>query len=158
MYLASEALRVLAKDKESELTPEEKTDLGAFKKQLDYATKFIPLWVKICVAIALGLGTMIGWKRIVITVGEKIGKTHLTYGQGAAAEIIAAATIGAADGLGLPVSTTHVLSSGVAGTMVANGSGMQWSTVRNLALAWVLTLPMAMILSGLLFVIFRQIF
>jgi PiT family inorganic phosphate transporter len=158
MYLASEALRVLAKDKESELTSEEKADLAAFKKQLDYATKFIPLWVKICVAIALGLGTMIGWKRIVVTVGEKIGKTHLTYGQGAAAEIIAAATIGAADGLGLPVSTTHVLSSGVAGTMVANGSGMQWSTVRNLALAWVLTLPMAMILSGLLFVIFRQIF
>ena len=158
MYLASEALRVLAKDKESELTPDEKTQLSAFKTQLDLATKFIPLWVKVCVAIALGLGTMVGWKRIVITVGEKIGKTHLTYGQGAAAEIIAAATIGAADGLGLPVSTTHVLSSGVAGTMVANGSGMQWSTVRNLALAWVLTLPVAMILSGLLFVIFRQIF
>ncbi len=83
-----------------------------------------------------------------MTVGEKIGKTHLTYGQGAAAELIAAATIGAADGLGLPVSTTHVLSSGVAGTMVANGSGMQWSTVGSIALAWVLTLPAAMILSG----------
>jgi len=114
--------------------------------------------VKICVAIALGLGTMIGWKRIVVTVGEKIGKTHLTYGQGAAAEIIAAATIGAADGFGLPVSTTHVLSSGVAGTMVANGSGMQWGTVRNLALAWVLTLPAAMILSGFLFWTFRNLF
>jgi PiT family inorganic phosphate transporter len=158
MYLASEAIRVLSKDKESELTADEKKQIGEFKKQLDYATKFIPLWVKICVAIALGLGTMVGWKRIVVTVGEKIGKTHLTYGQGAAAEIIAAATIGAADGLGLPVSTTHVLSSGVAGTMVANGSGMQWSTVRNLALAWVLTLPVAMLLSGFLFVIFRQIF
>ncbi len=128
------------------------------KKQLDYSTKFIPLWVKICVAVALGLGTMVGWKRIVVTVGEKIGKTHLTYGRGAAAELIAAATIGAADGLGLPVSTTHVLSSGVAGTMVANGSGMQWSTVRNLALAWVLTLPVAMLPSGTLFLIFRQIF
>jgi len=158
MYLASEALRVLAKDKENELTAEEKAQMGEFKKQLDYATKFIPLWVKVCVAIALGLGTMIGWKRIVVTVGEKIGKSHLTYGQGAAAELIAAATIGAADGLGLPVSTTHVLSSGVAGTMVANGSGMQWSTVRSIALAWVLTLPAAMILSGLLFFIFRQIF
>ena len=111
-----------------------------------------------CVAIALGLGTMVGWKRIVITVGEKIGKTHLTYGQGAAAEIIAAATIGAADGLGLPVSTTHVLSSGVAGTMVANGSGMQWSTVGSIAMAWVLTLPAAMLLSGILFVIFRALF
>jgi PiT family inorganic phosphate transporter len=158
MYLASEALRVLAKDKESELTADEKKQIGEFKKQLDFATKFIPLWVKICVAIALGLGTMVGWKRIVITVGEKIGKTHLTYGQGAAAELIAAATIGAADGLGLPVSTTHVLSSGVAGTMVANGSGMQWSTVGSIALAWVLTLPAAMILSGVLFFIFRQIF
>jgi len=158
MYLIDEALRVLAKDKESELKPEERTQLAAFKKELDGATKFIPLWVKICVAIALGLGTMVGWKRIVVTVGEKIGKTHLTYGQGAAAELIAAATIGAADGFGLPVSTTHVLSSGVAGTMVANGSGMQWSTVRSIAMAWVLTLPVAMILSGLLFVIFRQIF
>jgi PiT family inorganic phosphate transporter len=158
MYLASEAFRVLAKDKESELSAADKTQIADFKKQLDGATKFIPLWVKICVAIALGLGTMVGWKRIVVTVGEKIGKTHLTYGQGAAAELVAAATIGAADGFGLPVSTTHVLSSGVAGTMVANGSGMQWSTVRSIALAWVLTLPAAMIMSGLLYVIFRQIF
>ncbi len=158
MYLIDEAFRVLAKDKDSELKPEEKTQIAAFKKELDGATKFIPLWVKICVAIALGLGTMVGWKRIVVTVGEKIGKTHLTYGQGAAAELIAAATIGAADGFGLPVSTTHVLSSGVAGTMVANGSGMQWSTVRSIAMAWVLTLPVAMILSGCLFLIFRQIF
>jgi inorganic phosphate transporter, PiT family len=158
MYLASEAFRVLAKDKESELSAADKAQIVDFKKQLDGATKFIPLWVKICVAIALGLGTMVGWKRIVITVGEKIGKTHLTYGQGAAAELIAAATIGAADGFGLPVSTTHVLSSGVAGTMVANGSGMQWSTVRSIAMAWVLTLPAAMIMSGLLYVFFRQIF
>ena len=158
MYLASEGFRVLAKDKESELSAADKTQIADFKKQLDGATKFIPLWVKICVAIALGLGTMVGWKRIVVTVGEKIGKTHLTYGQGAAAEIVAAATIGAADGFGLPVSTTHVLSSGVAGTMVANGSGMQWSTVRSIALAWVLTLPAAMIMAGLLYVIFRQIF
>jgi inorganic phosphate transporter, PiT family len=158
MYLASEGFRVLAKDKESELSAEDKTQIADFKKQLNGATKFIPLWVKICVAIALGLGTMVGWKRIVVTVGEKIGKTHLTYGQGAAAELVAAATIGAADGFGLPVSTTHVLSSGVAGTMVANGSGMQWSTVRSIALAWVLTLPAAMIMAGLLYVIFRQIF
>jgi PiT family inorganic phosphate transporter len=158
MYLASEGFRVLAKDKESELSAEDKAQIGAFKKDLDGATKFIPTWVKIVVAIALGLGTMVGWKRIVVTVGEKIGKTHLTYGQGAAAEIVAAVTIGAADGFGLPVSTTHVLSSGVAGTMVANGSGMQWSTIRSIALAWVLTLPAAMIMSGTLYVIFRQIF
>jgi PiT family inorganic phosphate transporter len=158
MYLTSEAIRILAKDRDSELKPDEKATLTAFKKDLDGATKFIPTWVKISVAIALGLGTMIGWKRIVVTVGEKIGKTHLTYGQGAAAEIVAALTIGAADGFGLPVSTTHVLSSGVAGTMAANGSGMQWGTLRNIALAWVLTLPAAMLLSGTLYAIFRQIF
>jgi inorganic phosphate transporter, PiT family len=158
MYLASEGFRVLAKDKESELSAADKTQIAGFKKELDLSTKFIPLWVKVCVALALGLGTMVGWKRIVITVGEKIGKTHLTYGQGAAAEIVAAATIGAADGFGLPVSTTHVLSSGVAGTMAANGSGMQWSTVRSIALAWVLTLPAAMIMSGVLYILFRQIF
>jgi PiT family inorganic phosphate transporter len=158
MYLTSEAARILTKDKESELKPEEVSTLNAYKKQLDLSTKFIPTWVKVLVAIALGLGTMIGWKRIVITVGEKIGKTHLTYGQGAAAEIVAAATIGVADGLGLPVSTTHVLSSGVAGTMLANGSGMQWSTLRNIALGWVLTLPAAIIMSGLLYVVFRHFF
>ncbi len=158
MYLTSELLRILAKDKQSELKPEELASLSAYKKQLDLSTKFIPTWVKICVAIALGLGTMIGWKRIVVTVGEKIGKTHLTYGQGAAAELIAAATIGAADGLGLPVSTTHVLSSGVAGTMAANGSGMQWSTLGSIALAWVLTLPAAILLSGTLYWIFHSLF
>jgi PiT family inorganic phosphate transporter len=158
MYLASEALRNLAKDKEAELKPEEISTINAYKKQLDLSTKFIPIWVKIVVAIALGLGTMVGWKRIVVTVGEKIGKTHLTYGQGASAEIIAMATIGVADGLGLPVSTTHVLSSGVAGTMLANGSGIQWSTLRNIALGWVLTLPAAILLSGALYFVFRHIF
>ena len=101
---------------------------------------------------------VVGWKRIVVTVGEKIGKDHLTYAQGAAAEITAMLTIGAADGFGLPVSTTHVLSSGVAGTMAANHSGLQWGTVRNLLMAWVLALPMAMVLAGTLFWVFRYIF
>nr|WP_148210752.1 inorganic phosphate transporter [Beijerinckia indica] len=158
MYLASEALRFLAKDKASELSAEDLTILGNYKKQLDSATKFIPPWVKVSVAIALGLGTMVGWKRIVVTVGEKIGKTHLTYGQGAAAELVAMGTIFVADTYGLPVSTTHVLSSGVAGTMAANGSGVQLGTLRNIALAWVLTLPCAMCLSGFLFWSFRQLF
>jgi PiT family inorganic phosphate transporter len=125
---------------------------------MDQATRFIPLWAKIVVAIAPGLGTMVGWKRIVVTVGEKIGKSRLTYAQGASAELVAMATIGAADSFGLPVSTTHVLSSGVAGTMAANGSGLPMSTLRNLALAWVLTLPVAMILSGSLYWLFRTIF
>ncbi len=157
MYLASEAIRFLQKDKENDLSKQDIATLGAYKKSLDKATKFIPDWVKACVAIALGLGTMIGWKRIVITVGEKIGKEHLTYGQGAAAEITAMATIGLADSFGLPVSTTHVLSSGVAGTMAANGSGVQMSTVRSILLAWVLTLPSAVSLSALLFFVFRKL-
>jgi PiT family inorganic phosphate transporter len=158
MYLVSEAIRFLMKDKEAELSSTDVATLNAYKGSLDSATKFIPTWVKIAVAIALGLGTMIGWKRIVVTVGEKIGKTHLTYAQGACAEITAAATIAAADGYGLPVSTTHVLSSGIAGAMAANGSGLQWSTIRNIALAWVLTLPAAMILSGCLYFIFSHLF
>jgi PiT family inorganic phosphate transporter len=158
MYLVSEAIRFLMKDKESDLKADDVAVLNAYKGSLDSATKFIPGWVKIVVAIALGLGTMIGWKRIVVTVGEKIGKTHLTYAQGACAEITAAATIAAADGYGLPVSTTHVLSSGIAGTMAANGSGLQWSTIRNIAMAWVLTLPAAMVISGALYLVFSQLF
>jgi PiT family inorganic phosphate transporter len=99
---------------------------------------------------------MFGWKRIVVTVGERIGKTHLTYSQGASAELVAMTTIGAADLIGMPVSTTHVLSSGVAGTMAANKSGLQMSTIRSILLAWVLTLPVVMVLSAGLFVLFRQ--
>jgi PiT family inorganic phosphate transporter len=124
---------------------------------LDKSTKFIPTWVKVAVALALGMGTMIGWKRIVVTVGEKIGKTHLTYAQGASAELVAMATILAADQYGLPVSTTHVLSSGVAGTMAANRSGLQMSTIRDIAMAWVFTLPAAAILSGSLFWLFAKL-
>jgi PiT family inorganic phosphate transporter len=100
---------------------------------------------------------MVGWKRIVVTVGEKIGKTHLTYAQGAAAEMVAAITIYAADQFSLPVSTTHILSSGVAGTMAANGSGLQASTIRSIAMAWVLTLPAAILLSGTLYFILRHL-
>jgi PiT family inorganic phosphate transporter len=159
MYLTSEAVRVLDKDPHAaSLDAETRSYLDAFKKQIDTATKFIPLWVKVAVAIALGLGTMVGWKRIVVTIGEKIGKTHLTYAQGASAELVAMATIGAADMFGLPVSTTHVLSSGVAGTMAANRSGLQMGTLRNLLMAWVLTLPVAIMLSALLYWIFRHVF
>ncbi|MBA3923933.1 MAG: inorganic phosphate transporter [Nostocaceae cyanobacterium] len=146
MYLASAAIAKL--DKQHNLTDANKKVLSDYKGQLEKVTKFIPNWVKIAVAFALGLGTMIGWKRIVVTVGEKIGKDHLTYGQGASAELMAMATIFAADHYGLPVSTTHVLSSGVAGTMAANGSGLQWETVRNILLAWVLTLPVCVVLGG----------
>ena len=158
MYLVSASLKLLPKVQDSALSSDEAATLAKYKKALDDSTQFIPTWVKIAIAIALGLGTMIGWKRIVVTVGEKIGKSHLTYAQGASAELVAMATIGAADGFGLPVSTTHVLSSGVAGTMAANGSGVQLSTIRNLAMAWVLTLPCAITLSASLFYVFRQIF
>jgi PiT family inorganic phosphate transporter len=158
MYLASEALRLMQKSGKPVLAAADVAVLKNYKSHIDKATRFIPLWVKVAVALALGLGTMVGWKRIVVTVGEKIGKNHLTYAQGAAAEITAMATIGAADMYGLPVSTTHVLSSGVAGTMMANHSGLQWGTVRNLLMAWVLTLPVAMMLSGFLFWGFRKIF
>jgi PiT family inorganic phosphate transporter len=158
MYLASEALRLMQKSGKPVLAAADVAVLKNYKSHIDKATRFIPLWVKVAVALALGLGTMVGWKRIVVTVGEKIGKNHLTYAQGAAAEITAMATIGAADMYGLPVSTTHVLSSGVAGTMMANHSGLQWATVRNLLMAWVLTLPVAMMLSGFLFWGFRKIF
>jgi inorganic phosphate transporter, PiT family len=158
MYLESEAIRLLQKDHAVTFNAAAANNLKGFKKQIDAATKFIPLWVKVTVAIALGLGTMVGWKRIVVTVGEKIGKSHLTYAQGASAEVVAMLTIAAADSFGLPVSTTHVLSSGVAGTMAASGSGLQMSTVRNLLLAWVLTLPAAIILSGSLYWFFSRVF
>jgi PiT family inorganic phosphate transporter len=158
MYLASETIRLLDKDAKAPLDAHARDTLKAFRADIDAATKFIPLWVKVAVAIALGLGTMVGWKRIVVTVGEKIGKEHLTYAQGASAELVAMITIGAADSFGLPVSTTHVLSSGVAGTMAANRSGLQWGTLRSLALAWVLTLPVAMLLSGILYFLLVHVF
>jgi PiT family inorganic phosphate transporter len=158
MYIASEALRLMKKSGQPVMSATDWQGLDNYKRHVDAATRFIPTWVKVAVALALGLGTMIGWKRIVVTVGEKIGKDHLTYGQGAAAEITAMFTIWGADHMGLPVSTTHVLSSGIAGTMAANHSGLQWATVRNLAMAWVLTLPISMMLSGFLFWGFRNIF
>jgi len=157
MYLVSETLRRMEKAGAPQFSNEDKAALNSYKKHLDLATKFIPGWVKVAVAIALGLGTMVGWKRIVITVGEKIGKAHLTYGQGACAEVVAMSTIGAADVFGLPVSTTQVLSSGVGGTMAANQSGLQWNTVRNLLGAWFLTLPMSMALSGGLYWLSNQL-
>ncbi len=157
MYVTSEAIRLIQKNHSLPLKPAETTALTNYKTHIDKATKFIPTWVKVAVALALGMGTMVGWKRIVVTVGEKIGKEHLTYAQGACAELVAMVTISAADNFGLPVSTTHVLSSGIAGTMFANKSGLQFATIRNIAAAWVFTLPAAALLSGCLFWCFSQI-
>ncbi|MGD9897367.1 MAG: inorganic phosphate transporter [Candidatus Methylacidiphilaceae bacterium] len=155
LFVLNQALCVLTRSPQIALSASDREALTAYRHRLDRLIQFIPSWVKVAVALALGLGTMVGWKRIVVTVGEKIGNEHLTYAQGAAAELTAMTTIGFADLLGLPVSTTHVLSSGVAGTMTANGAGLQWRTVRNLAAAWILTLPVSILLSGLLFALMR---
>jgi len=155
MYLESESLRLLPKFGPT-ITSSDAAVLTTYRAQLDKSTRFIPTWVKVAVALALGMGTMIGWRRIVITVGERIGKAHLTYAQGLTAELVAMCTIWAAGTYGLPVSTTHVLSSGVAGTMAANKSGLQRSTIRNIAMAWVFTLPAAACLSAVLYWLFSK--
>jgi PiT family inorganic phosphate transporter len=157
MSLADEALNALESKHLVPLSAEDGEAIRNYRRTLDRATKFIPSWVKVAVALALGLGTMVGWKRIVVTVGERIGKAHLTYAQGAASEVVAMATILAADRFGLPVSTTHVLTSGVAGTMAANHSGLRWSTLRALAAAWLMTLPASIALAASLFWLFRRL-
>jgi PiT family inorganic phosphate transporter len=154
LILIDKALAGLAKHPPPGLTRAERERVKKARAALAGAVYYAPTWVLVAVASALGLGTMVGWKRIVVTVGEKIGKAHLSYAQGASAEVVAAATIGLADLGGLPVSTTHVLSSGVAGTMAASGSGLRWPTVRNIALAWVLTLPVSMALAAVCFAAF----
>ncbi len=156
MYLASESLRVMEKSKSMPYSEDEWAALDNYKGKLDKSTKYIPDWVKVAVALALGLGTMVGWKRIVVTVGERIGKSHLNYAQGAVAGIVTMGTIALADAYGMPVSTTHVVSSGVAGTMAANKSGLQLGTLHRIATTWVLTLPAAAALSGSLYWIFRH--
>ena len=156
MYLVMDALRLVTKTPPATLDKGEVAALKEYQERLETGTRFIPLWVKIAVALALGLGTMVGWKRIVVTVGEKIGKSHMTYGMGATAELVAAGTILAADRFGLPVSTTHILSSGVAGASVASGHGLQRRTLMQLAAAWLLTLPIAMLLSGSLYWLLLQ--
>lgn len=149
--VAKEEARVSEKDKKTL-----KEQLIVLKKITDYS----PRWVILLISLSLGLGTMIGWKRIVKTIGEKIGKEHLTYAQGASAELVAASTIAASTYLGLPVSTTHVLSSGIAGSMVASKGikNLQPDTVRNILIAWLLTLPVVMVMAGTLFLLFRNIF
>jgi PiT family inorganic phosphate transporter len=150
IYLVDESVGKVLKAK-LVTDPTAATALKKDKGDFDKITKYIPVWVKVAVAFALGLGTMVGWKRIVVTVGEKIGKAHLTYAQGASAELVAYATIQAADIYGMPVSTTHVLSSGIAGTMAANRSGLQKDTLISILLAWVLTLPVCVFLGATLF-------
>ena len=153
-------LSAIAKKEEVRLSESEKKTLKDELKKVRKVTDYSPKWVLLLISLSLGMGTMIGWKRIVKTVGEKIGKEHLTYAQGASAEIVAASTIGLSSSFGLPVSTTHVLSSGIAGSMVANRGvkNLQPDTVRNILIAWFLTLPVVMIMAGTLFLLFRAIF
>lgn len=141
-------------DKKGKLTPEEAKVYKGAKEKFRGIVDYAPTWVLVAIATALGLGTTVGWKRIVVTIGEKIGKSHLSYSQGASAELMAMSTIGLSAYAGLPVSTTHVLSSGIAGTMLAQGSGVQPATVRNILLAWLLTLPATMFLAGGMFALF----
>lgn len=158
MYLVLDTSKLItkAKDAGTRFRPAELKAIDGYQKNLEQGTRYIPIWVKLAVAVALGLGTMVGWRRIVKTVGERIGKTHLTYGMGAAAELVAGLTIAFADRMAVPVSTTHILTSGVAGASLANRAGLQFRTIRNMVLAWVLTLPAAMILSGGLYWILLQ--
>jgi phosphate/sulfate permease len=149
----------MSKD-ELRISVADRTVLDRSLKDLRKTTDYAPFGVIAMISLSLGLGTMIGWKRIVKTIGEKIGKQHLTYAQGASAELVATVTIGLSSQYGLPVSTTHVLSSGIAGSMVASKGikNLQADTVRNIVLAWVLTLPVVMVLAGSLFLLFRNIF
>ncbi len=157
MYLSTSAFKRLEKAKQLPAMSESQTKtVKEYRKSLDAFLQYIPTWVKVAVALALGLGTMVGWKRIVVTVGERIGKNHMTYGQGMSAELVAMTTIAVADGLGMPVSTTHVLNSAVAGTMVANKSGLNFNTVKMILSAWIFTLPATIMLSGCLYWLFLQ--
>ncbi|MDC4863539.1 inorganic phosphate transporter [Acinetobacter baumannii] len=157
MYLSTTTFKRLDKaDALPKMDDSEKKLVKDYRSSLDSFLQYIPNWVKVAVALALGLGTMVGWKRIVVTVGERIGKHHMTYGQGMSAELVAMSTIAAADGLGMPVSTTHVLNSAVAGTMVANKSGLNFNTVKTILSAWVFTLPATICLSGGLYWLFLQ--
>ncbi|MFW1983291.1 inorganic phosphate transporter [Acinetobacter guillouiae] len=159
MYLSTTAFKRLDKaDQLPKMDEAQGKVVKEYRKNLDSFLQYIPNWVKVAVALALGLGTMVGWKRIVVTVGERIGKHHMTYGQGMSAELVAMTTIAAADGFGLPVSTTHVLNSAVAGTMVANKTGLNFATVKTILSAWIFTLPATICLSGGLFWLFLKVF
>jgi phosphate/sulfate permease len=152
-------LKNLLEKEELKVSVKDKKMIADQMKEIKKITDYSPTWVVVMISISLGLGTMVGWKRIVKTIGEKIGKEHLTYAQGASAELVAASTIGLSTYMGLPVSTTHVLSSGVAGSMVASKGikNLQADTVRNILMAWLLTLPVVVILSGTLFLLFRSL-
>jgi phosphate/sulfate permease len=159
MVLLGKEVKTLLKSKNLNLSLSNKQKLKSEVDELKSITEYAPIWVILMISLSLGFGTMVGWKRIVITIGEKIGKQHLTYAQGASAELVAASTIGISTWLGLPVSTTHVLSSGIAGSMVASKGikNLQAKTIKSIAIAWLLTLPVSIVVSGALFILFRSV-
>ncbi|WP_367160222.1 inorganic phosphate transporter [Kozakia baliensis] len=132
---------------------DEKKQASKLAAQLRPAVEYAPIWVRVLSALCLGLGTMIGYRRIVHTLGEGIGSTHLTPAQGAASEVVGAGLIMTAGYTGLPVSTTHIITSGVAGTMVAAGSGINMKMLTKIALAWIFTLPVTVTVAAVLFYI-----
>jgi PiT family inorganic phosphate transporter len=157
IQVITKSLEIIVKDPEflpnKSVRDEIKSEIKFMKSYTDWA----PNWAIMLIALSIGIGTMIGWKRIVVTIGEKIGKSHLSYGQGAVSELVAASTIGLSTTLGLPVSTTHVLSSAIAGSMVAKGGvkNLQKNTIKSIAIAWLLTLPVSIILALSFFLLFR---
>lgn len=160
LFISEKSLEIISKLESSKKLTLQPGQIRVFKetlKKMKTNTEYAPRWVILLISLSLGLGTMIGWKRIVVTIGEKIGKTHLTYAQGTSAELVAAGTIGLSSMFGLPVSTTHVLSSGVAGSMIV-GKGkknLQRKTIRSLLITWVITVPVTIVLAGLLYTFFR---
>ncbi len=138
-------------DEAKAASAEDKATAKRLRKDMGLPVQYAPLWVRALSALCLGLGTMVGYKRVVRTLGERLGKQHMTPGQGASAELVGAALIGVAGFTGLPVSTTHIITSGIAGTMVAGGQGVQGSMLTRIALAWLFTLPATMLISGGLF-------
>ena len=139
-----------------EVSADDQRLLKKLKVDMLNTIEYAPIWIIMAVALALGLGTMIGWRRVATTIGEKIGKKGMTYAQGMSAQMTAAVSIGLASYTGMPVSTTHVLSSSVAGTMLVDGGGLQRKTVTSILMAWVFTLPASNLLSGGLYWISLQ--
>jgi len=155
ILLLEDRLKGLEERGFSDLTESEKRTVAKVRTELRQLTDYVPGWVILMVACAISVGTLVGWKRVVVTVGERIGNSPLNCAQGASSQLVAMVTIGLADVLALPVSTTHVLSSGVTGTMVANGVGLKYGTLRDIGLAWMLTLPVTALLGGILFLLFH---
>ena len=127
---------------------EQKKKIGELGKRLGRSVEYAPFWVRMLSALCLGLGTMVGYQRIVKTLGERLGNVHLTPAQGAAAEVVSAVLIGTAGFTGLPVSTTHIVTSGIAGTMVTSGAGLRYGMISRIVIAWVFTLPVTILIAG----------